>query len=286
LGKRINFVGGSSGSWRAEEDQDMRRLVVGIAALSLMAVTAGFAGSGPVAAAPSTTKVFTANAYSYAAGHFFDGTFCVNGVIVSKPSTEQVLGPFTVASGSADVMFFDSDVANCTDLDPTAEATVDLPAAGSVTLMAYWGPTRAVVMLVNPLECVPAGAGRLTVRHGADDGVLVNLDVRGAGPDGVDKVLITGLAHGGQASAELPVGSYTNVRAVLPGTSMGGDPIGTVSVAAGVVTYEYLYGGNDGAIGSFFDSAKITTCAVVTTTTTAPPATAPPAVKATPAFTG
>jgi hypothetical protein len=271
----------------------MRRLVVGFAVLCLAAATLGVTGSAPAGAGvPGFTVVSTANAYSFAADHPFDGTFCVGGVVVSNPATTEVGGPFTLASGSTDVRFYNSGTALCTDT-PLASATVVLPDQGVVTLMAYWGGSgAAVVMLVDPLDCVAIGRGRLTIRNGADVGSGGAVDIYGAGPDGIDTLLLAGVPATGQASVDLPVGTYTNVRAVEAGTLNPVVTIGSLIVAQNSVGYDYLYGGNDGAVGAFAGGvAEVSACAAVTTTTTAAPATtappaAAPAVQATPAFTG
>jgi hypothetical protein len=264
----------------------MKRLAVGLAVLCLTATMAGVTGSAPagaVVAAPTT--VYTANAYSYAANHPFTGTFCVDGSLVSTVTTGQVDGIFDLPSGPVTVDFFNSET-TCGDM-PTASADVVLPAGGNVTLMAYWpdgGPH--VAMLPNTLDCVAAGTGRLTVRNGARTNNSLHVDIWGMTPGGVDTKLLSDIASGAQATTDLPVGTYTDVRAVLVGTTTLLDTIGTVSNNADVVTYEYLYGGSDGDVGSFFDSAKITTCAVATTTTTAAPAKPAAVVQAAPAFTG
>ena len=127
-------------------------------------------------------------------------------------------------------------------------------------------------------------AGPFTLASGS-----AAVDVRGAGPDGVDKVLFSNVAAGAQASADVAVGDYTNVRALEAGSSTVVTTMGTVPVLANAVYYEYREGGNDGDVGSFTDTFELSACPIVTTTTTsttAPAAAAPAAVQATPAFAG
>ena len=274
----------------------MRRIAVGIAAAAALIATVGAVGPLSAGAAPGSTTVYTANAYSYGAGNIFGGTFCLDGELLSNPNTEQVDGPFTVASGSADVTFFSSNQDDCTG-EPTASATVDLPSDGQVTLMAYWVPEGpAISMLPDPVTCLAAGMGRFTVRHGASVYTETEtVDIWGTPPGGTDAVLLfPGVAAGGQATADLAVGTYTEVAAYEEGTPNLLVTLGDLTVSANQNLIEYLYGGNDGAVGSFEDTASLTACQVATTTTTtsttttttAPPAGVSPAVEAAPAFTG
>jgi hypothetical protein len=267
----------------------MKRLAVAGALVCLTTASLGVGAIAPAgAAAPGTTTVYAANAFSFAGGHPFGGTFCVNGTaITSATETEQVSGPFTADSGEANVLFYDEDNITCDTPDPTAQATVDLPDGGTVTLMAFWGADgQAVVMLVDPLECVASGSARLVVRNGTDIGGSGAVDVYATPPGGDDTLQISGVASGDQGSVDLPAGTYTDVFAARAGTQTSVADIGTsVALAANTVTYAYLYGGNDGDPGSFLVTQPLTACAVATTTTTAPPAAAQ-AVAATPAFTG
>ena len=270
----------------------MKRLASALAVVCLAAVSFAVTATAPVGALPATTTVYAANAYSYASGHLFGGTFCVNGTaITSGAQTGEVDGPFTLDSGEANVLFYNDFKVTCGTGSPTAQATVDLPAGGSVTLMADWHNQANVVMLVDPLQCVDAGTGRLTVRNGANSRGG-SVDIHGTGPDGVSTLLLTGVKAGNQGSVDLPVGDYTNLFVTEVGDSQPVWTIPDVTIAADSGAYAYLYGGNDGAQGSFLaPPAELAACAVPTTTTvpatttTAPPAAAK-AVQATPAFTG
>jgi hypothetical protein len=269
----------------------MKRFAVALAVTSLAAVSLGVTATAPVgAAAAGTTTVFVANAFSYASGHPFGGTFCVNGTALSSATeTEEVDGPFTVDSGPADVIFYDVDNATCGAAEPNAEATVDLPDGGSVTLMASWSNEQNVVMLVDPLDCVDAGMGRLTVRNGANSRGG-SVDVWGTGPGGVSTLLLSGVNAPDQGSVDLPVGDYTDLFVTEVGDTAPIWTIPDLSIQADTGSYVYLYGGNDGPQGSFLgpDAAlagcTVPTTALASTTTTAPPAAQ--AVQATPAFTG
>ena len=268
----------------------MKRLAVALAAVSMAAVSVVATTAAPAGAAVAgKTTVFAANAFSYAGGHPFGGTFCVNGTAISSDvSTEQVDGPLIVDSGEANVLFYDASNATCGDEPVTAQLTTELPDGGSVTLMAYWGNDgHAVVMLTNPLDCVDPGMGRLTVRNGADSkGGAV--DIYGE-IDGVSTLLLSDIVSGSQGTVDLPVGTYTNVYASETGTLNLVTPMDDISIVADSGAYAYTYGGNDGAPGAFTaNPAELDACTVPTTvapTTTAPPAAAA-AVQATPAFTG
>jgi len=269
----------------------MRRLAVLFSVLCLTAAATGVLTSAPAGAAPGETTIYLANAFSFAGGHPFGGTFCIDGAIVGNAATEEVTGPVTIASGDHLAQFFDSSVGDCTS---TANGSFDgtFPAS-SVTLMAYWGDAgQALALLDNPLDCVAAGAGRLTVRNGSGFGDPSDVDIYGDGPGGTGQLLLSGIESGDQGTVDLPVGSYTNVVAVASGGTPPDDTVvdlGSINVVANSGAYAYLYGGNDGDVGSFLGNpAELNACAVATTlapTTTAPPAAAA-AVQATPAFTG
>ncbi len=224
-------------------------------------------------------------------GALFDSTFCIDGVEEADLTTEQTSPPFTLTAGSVTVDFFANGTTTCDTGTPDATATFELPDQGVVTLIAFWGsegPT--IAMLPTPLDCVAAGFGRLVARNGADSkgGAI---DLHGVGPDGISHLLVSNVAVGTQGMADIPVGNYTDVVATEAGTLNQVALLGNVGIPVNSSTYEYVYGGNDGAPGSFAGGgAELDPCAVVTTTTTTAPATtattAAPAVQATPAFTG
>ena len=271
----------------------MKRLLAGFAVLCMVTVTAGLTTSTPVSAGvPGFTTVTAVNAYSFAGGQLFDSTFCIDGVDKADLTTEQTSPPFTLAAGSVTVDFFANGTTTCDTGTPDATAVFELPDQGVVTLMAYWsGEGQAIAMLPAPLDCVAAGFGRLVVRNGADSkgGVI---DLHGVGPDGISHLLVSNVAAGTQGMADISVGHYTDVVATEAGTLNQVALLGNVDIPVNSSTYEYVYGGNDGAPGSFAGGgAELDPCAVVTTTTTTAPATtttttAAPAVQATPAFTG
>ena len=273
----------------------MRRLALALAVVGLAAASLGVTAASPAGAAAPQTTVYLINSYSYKGGSIFDGAFCIGGQSTAV-STEQTSQALVLPSGSTTVDFFSSSAPECGVDTPTASATLDLPEGGPVFIMAYWpadGP--AIALLPSTNDCVAEGFGRLTVRNGADAGGNGAVDIYGTPPGGSNSLLIAGIPAGGQGSAELPLGTYTDVYATRAGTqTFLTDIVATFESQSNGVQYENLYGGNDGSVGSFTTfGQELNTCAVVTTTTTTAPVTtttAPPAaakaVQATPAFTG
>jgi hypothetical protein len=268
----------------------MRRTAV-LAALALLgALILPVVGSVSPAAAAGTTTFDVVNAYSYAAGHPFTYTVCLDGAVVATVDTTQSDGPFTHATGDAHLTVMNGSTSNCT-IDPDLDTTITFP-AGNATLMIYWPPDSSItaVVLANDTSCTDPGMGRLTFRNGA--GFFTGggrVDVWATTPGGVDTKIFTDIAPGEQQSADLAAGTYTDTRAVETGTTTSVFDGGDAVVAEGKATNLYLYGGNDGSVGGFANSADLSVCAVATTTTTEPPTTttvaAQPVVVA-PAFTG
>ena len=270
----------------------MRRSAV-LAALALLgALILPVVGSVNPASAAGTTTFDVVNAYSYAAGHPFTYTVCLDGTVVTTLDTTQSHGPFTHATGDAHLTVMNGSTSNCT-IDPSLDTTITFP-TGNATLMLYWPPDSelSAVVLPNDTSCTDAGMGRLTFRNGA--GFFTaggHVDVWGKTPGGVDTKIFTDIAPGEQQSTDLAVGTYTDTRAVVTGTTTvvfdGGDAV----ITEAQTTNLYLYGGNDGSVGGFANSADLSVCAVATTTTTTEPPTTTTTVAAQPvvvqpAFTG
>ncbi len=269
----------------------MRRTAV-LAVLGFLgALVLPVVGSAVPAAAAGTTTYNVVNAYSYAAGHPFTFTVCLDGAVVTSLDTTETDGPFTHATGTAHLTVMNGSTSDCVT-DPSLDTTVTFP-AGNATLMLYWPPDGelSAVVLANDTSCTATGFGRLTFRNGA--GFFAgagHVDVWGTPPGGVDTKLFTDIAPGEQQSADLAVGTYTDVRAVRTGTTTVVFDGGDADVVEAQNAFLYLYGGNDGASGGFANTADLTVCAVATTTTTEPPTTtttvAAQPVVVTPAFTG
>jgi hypothetical protein len=248
-------------------------------------------GQAGQAAAAGTTTFQVVNAYSYAAGHPFTLTVCLDGTKVTSLATTEVQGPFSHATGDAELTIVNGNQADCAT-DPDIDTTVTFP-AGTATLMIYWPPGTGMTanVLADDTSCTDSGMGRLTFRNGAGDSAAAGVvDVFGTPPAGSDTKLFSAVAPGAQASSDLATGTYSDTRAVQTGTSTvvfdGGDAV----IAEAQDTQLYLYGGDDGAVGGFSHTSDLTVCAVATTSTTVAPTTTTTAaaqpVAATPAFTG
>jgi len=127
-------------------------------------------------------------------------------------------------------------------------ASLPVPASGSATVVAHLDAngTPRLTPFVNDTTPLPAGQGRLTVRHTA------------AAP-AVDIVLgasrpFTNLVNGAQASAVLPAGPIAGAK-VAPA---GGAPIAdvpTVQLAAGTNLIVYAVGSLSGNTFTFYTQA-------------------------------
>jgi len=242
------------------------------------------------AAAAGTTTFSVVNAYSYAAGHPFTFTICLDGSVVTTLATTESDGPFTHATGDAHLTVMNGTTTDCAT-DPDLDTTVTFP-AGTATLMIYWPPDSGMhaAVFADDTSCTDPGMGRITFRNGAGFGTgNGHVDVWGITPGGVDTKIFTDVAPGEQDSTDLPVGTYTEVRSVLTGTTTNVFDGGDLDIVAGQDAVLYLYGGNDGASGGFAVLVDLSVCAVATTTTTQATTTttaAAQAVEVTPQFTG
>jgi hypothetical protein len=150
--------------------------------------------------------------------------------------------------------------------------TITVDPSANVTVMAWWGSdnARGISVLPNDTSCFEPGQSRVTLRHAAATGA-VDLAVTPQG--GTSTVVITDVAVGAQGSANIAGGTYSNT--MINGT--GGGPtvlaLGSDVLADGSAYFVYLYGGNDGEIGSFAGPfIELQPCAVPpssSTTTTA-----------------
>lgn len=272
----------------------MKRAVL-VVAVVMVASVGTVAGVPLGAGAQDDTTVYVANGYSYQAGDPFTKKFCVDGVELVVNDTEEVSGPFTVPSGSHMVAMLDGG-ADCSDI-PDADFLADFPAGGTVTIFGYWPVGDAeVAVLVNDMSCVEDDQGRLSVANGAAVYFMSGGDitVEGTPPGGTPTTLMADVEPGAQGSVDVDAGPVTGVAVLAPDDSeveVASGPLstGSVEVGAGEQVFTYLYGGNDGDVGSFSMTLPLETCQVATTTTTttttAPPAAAAP-VALQPTFTG
>lgn len=115
----------------------------------------------------------------------------------------SVAGPLDLAQGDYKIQVFAAN-----DDPATATPAIDVPAASvpanqSVSLIAQYtaagAPTLGV--FVNDISTIPAGQGRLTVRHAAEAGAVAIV--------ANDAIAFDNVENGAQASVLLPAGGIT-----------------------------------------------------------------------------
>ncbi|GAA1697673.1 DUF4397 domain-containing protein [Microcella alkalica] len=127
--------------------------------------------------------------------------------------------------------------------DPTVEAEVaiqlnaSLAANTSYTAVAHplEDGTPVLSAFVNDVSEIPAGEGRITVRHTAQVGAV---DVRSG-----NAVLITALANPDEADVlQLPADTYADINVVPTGTDTRAIELGDVVLPAGTNIFVHAFG--------------------------------------------
>lgn len=208
----------------------MRRLLMGAAlAATVLAVpaVAGAQTPTPISASPATITLLHG----------------IPGATVDVAVAGEVVIPGFEPGQTQDLSSFAGQT--LTDVEVRAAGTTDVvigpiasfpvPAEGNVTVVAHLDAsgTPTITPFVNDTSEVPAGQGRLTVRHTAA-APAVDIVLGDARP-------VTNLANGSEASLELPAGTVSGAQ-IAP---TGGDPIGdvpAVEVKAGELLAVYAVG--------------------------------------------
>lgn len=149
-----------------------------------------------------------------------------------KPGT--VAGPLSLPAGDYTVTVFPaSDTKGTGTPVITAKATVT--AGANISLVAHLTAdgTPTITPFVNDTSAIPAGQGRLVVRHTA---AAPAVDVRANG-----KVAFSNLVNPKEASADLPAGTIS-ADVVLAGTDTVAIGPADVMVKAGAETIVYAIG--------------------------------------------
>ncbi|MQA36304.1 DUF4397 domain-containing protein, partial [Modestobacter roseus] len=126
-----------------------------------------------------------------------------------EPGT--LAGPLELPAGDYDLALYPADAADASG-DPLLEAMdVAVPAGANATVVAHLTEAGepALTPFVNDTSAVPAGEGRLTVRHVA---AAPAVDVRAGG-----EVVIDGLVNPNEESLTVPAGSVS-ADVVVAGT--------------------------------------------------------------------
>ncbi len=142
--------------------------------------------------------------------------------------------PVMLPAGSYDLKVTAADAG--ADGKAVVEAKdVNVPAGANITVVAHLSAdgTPSLTPFVNDVSKIPAGQGRLTVRHVA---AAPAVDVRAGG-----KVAFSDLVNPKQANAELPAGTVS-ADVVLAGTNKVAIGPADVPVKEGTNTIVYAWG--------------------------------------------
>ncbi|WP_382310115.1 DUF4397 domain-containing protein [Herbiconiux sp. UC225_62] len=201
-------------------------LVAGIAAGALIALGAAI----PASAAEGDASLSVLHAVPGVTVDVY-----VNGSLTLDDFTPGTLaGPLALPPGTYSVAITASDAA---DASSPIIGPIDLPLAanGNYTAVAHLDAsgTPTATLYTNDTSVIPAGQGRLTVRH---DAAAPAVDVLAGGAP-----VITNLANPGESVLTLPAGTVS-ASVAATGTT---DPVigpADVTVAEGVSTIVYAWG--------------------------------------------
>jgi hypothetical protein len=190
----------------------------------------------------------------------------------------DVAGPLTLPEGDLQVIVTAAGAPGTVIIDQT----LAVPGGANVSVAAdLVGGAPVLTPFVNDVSAVPAGNGRVTVRHAAD-APAVNVLVNG-------EIAISGLAAGAQESAVLPTGTYDVQVQLTDGTPLPALSPGSVDIPAGVNTIVYATGSasdTDFPLGLVLQAIEVGEEQAASTTTTAPAPAPAAGASATPTFTG
>jgi hypothetical protein len=146
--------------------------------------------------------------------------------------------PLQLPAGSYDLAIYPagSDPAST---QPAASADdVTVPAGANATVVAHLTEDGTAVLtpFVNDVSAVPAGQGRVTVRHTA---AAPAVDVRAGGTP-----VVQGLANPDEATLTVPAGTVS-ADVVVAGTDTVAIGPADLDVAEGVTTVVYAWGSQD-----------------------------------------
>jgi hypothetical protein len=210
----------------------MRNRIVaglGVAALAALGLAA------PATAVSSTTAdVYVVHAVPGVVVDVY-----VNGEITLEgfaPGTSE--GPLSLPAGTYTVAIVPEGGAIA---DAVIDEAVPVAANTSYTLVAHPDAGGDIVLsaFVNDISTIPAGEGKITVRHTAQVGAV---DVRSGGT-----VLIENLANPDEAEVlTLPADTYADINVVPTGTDTRAIELGDVTLPAGTNIFVHAFGPSTG----------------------------------------
>ncbi len=153
-----------------------------------------------------------------------------------QPGT--LAGPLELPAGSYDLALFPADAADGSGSPLLSANGVAVPAGANATVVAHLTAEGqpALTPFVNDTSEVPAGQGRVVVRHTA---AAPAVDVRAGG-----QVVAPNLTNPNEASLEVPAGTVS-ADVVLAGTDTVAIGPADLDVAEGATTIVYAWGSQE-----------------------------------------
>ncbi|MGY1702620.1 DUF4397 domain-containing protein [Geodermatophilus sp. SYSU D00766] len=147
-------------------------------------------------------------------------------------------GPLELPAGSYDLALFPADAADGSGSPLLSANGVAVPAGANATVVAHLTAEGqpALTPFVNDTSAVPAGQGRVVVRHVA---AAPAVDVRAGG-----QVVAPNLTNPNEASLEVPAGTVS-ADVVLAGTDTVAIGPADLDVAEGATTIVYAWGSQE-----------------------------------------
>ena len=149
----------------------------------------------------------------------------------------DVAGPLDLPAGDYTFTVVPTGTDPSDPANVAIEADVTLAANTSYTAVAHplESGDLALSAFVNDISEIPAGEGKITVRHTAQVGAV---DVRSG-----ETVLIEGLANPDEADVlQLPADTYADINVVPTGTDTRAIELGDVALPAGTNIFVHAFG--------------------------------------------
>jgi hypothetical protein len=149
--------------------------------------------------------------------------------------------PLSLPAGSYDLALFPADAADGSGTPLLSANGVAVPAGANATVAAHLTAEGqpALTPFVNDTSAVPAGQGRLVVRHAA---AAPAVDVRAGG-----QVVAPNLANPNEAALTVPAGTVS-ADVVLAGTDTVAIGPADVTVTEGATTIVYAWGSEEAGL--------------------------------------
>jgi hypothetical protein len=195
-----------------------------------LALAAALAAGPATATAQETGSVFVVHGIpDTPVDVYVDGRRAIDDF---APISQQ--GPIDLPAGGRTVAIFPADAADGSG-SPLLSARADVPAGGNVTLVAHLdeGGSPTISPFVNDVSPVPAGQGRVVLRHTAAAPAVDAL------ADG--RPVLRGLTNGDQEAVEVPAGTLVASLAPAGATQPVLGPA-LQDVAEGTVTFVHAVG--------------------------------------------